>query len=344
MNLEFLKNYLSIPSPSGFELKGQRFWLDHMKACSDEQILDPYINAIAILKSKKENPFKIVIESHADEISWVVKNIDKYGTLSVMANGGVNPQTAITKRVWVHTKKGSIPGIIPWTQAEASDKKITEDHISVDLGVTSREAAHKLGVEIGDPITYQDEFFTLGDYFVGRGLDNRIGAFIMSEVAKNIKASGADIPFDLYVVNSSQEEVGKRGAELVCKNFKPDMAIVLDVGFANDGYYCGGGPIVVTSPAVQKLLLRRIGNIVREHKIPSQLRVKGKQTMTNADKYSVNNVITGLIQLPLENMHSTVEKVHKNDVRLTIELLTKTLLSITSLSPFNYHLESAVLN
>lgn len=340
MDIEFLKNYLAIPSPSGFELKGQRFWLDYLRPYSDEQMLDPYLNAACILKSKRENPFKIVIESHADEISWIVKSIDKYGSISVMSNGGVHPHTAVTKRIWVHTRKGKVPGF--FCNAGGEDKKLSEDSLTVDLGVTSRDDARKMGVEIGDPITYQDEFFQMGDYFVGRGLDNRIGAFIMAEVFKKLK--GKDLAYDLYVVNSSQEEVGKRGAELVCKNIKPDMALVLDVGFADAGYYCGGGPVVVTSPAIQKLLLRRISNITKEHKIPYQLRAKGKNTMTNADIYSMNNVITGLIQLPLENMHTTVEKVHKNDVAITIELLTKTLLSIDSLSPFSYRMEQPVLN
>jgi putative aminopeptidase FrvX len=87
-----------------------------------------------------------------------------------------------------------------------------------------------MGVHVGCVITYEDEMEILNDrYYVGRALDNRMGGFCIAEVARLIKENKIKLPYSLYIVNSVQEEVGLRGAEMITQAIKPNVAIVTDV-------------------------------------------------------------------------------------------------------------------
>ena len=88
----------------------------------------------------------------------------------------------------------------------------------------------KLGIHVGCVVTYEDEFMILNkNKYVGRALDNRIGGFMIAEVARLLKENDVVLPFGLYIVNAVQEEVGLRGAQMVAERIKPNVAIVTDV-------------------------------------------------------------------------------------------------------------------
>ena len=65
----------------------------------------------------------------------------------------------------------------------------------------------------------------MGDYYVGRALDNKIGGYIIAEVARRIHDRSIGLPYDLYVVNSVQEEVGLFGAKKIAKHLQADLAL-----------------------------------------------------------------------------------------------------------------------
>src|SRR5690606_23374657 len=117
----------------------------------------------------------------------------------------------------IHTRKGKNEGP-------------TQANIFLDCGCDSKDEVEKLGVHVGCVITYEDEFIIMNkNKFVGRALDNRIGGFMIAEVAKLLKKNKVELPFGLYVTNSVQEEVGLRGAQMVAEKIKPNVAIVTDV-------------------------------------------------------------------------------------------------------------------
>ncbi|HTS45482.1 MAG TPA: hypothetical protein VMH01_13875, partial [Puia sp.] len=105
-SLVFLKNYLNTASPVGFETKGQKLWLEYLKPFVDNTFTDPYGTAVGVINPK--NNFKIVIEAHADEISWFVNYINSDGLLYLKRNGGVDHQVAPGQRVFIHGKKGTV--------------------------------------------------------------------------------------------------------------------------------------------------------------------------------------------------------------------------------------------
>ena len=108
----FLEKYINNPSPTGFESEGQKIWLDYIKPYIDTHFVDTYGTVVGVINP--EAKYKVVIEAHADEISWFVHYITKEGFIYLRRNGGSDHQIAPSKRVNIHTKKGMVKAIFGW--------------------------------------------------------------------------------------------------------------------------------------------------------------------------------------------------------------------------------------
>jgi len=342
-SVEFFEKYINNASPTGYEWEGQKVWLDYLKPYIDEHFVDNYGTAVGVINPKAE--YKVVIEAHADEISWYVNYITKDGLIYVIRNGGSDHQIAPSKRVNIHTDKGIVKAVFGWpaihTRSGEKEEAPTLKNIFLDCGCTSQEEVEKLGVHVGCVITYEDEFMILNDrYYVGRALDNRAGGFMIAEVARLLKENKVKLPFGLYIVNSVQEEIGLRGAEMIAHRIKPNVAIVTDVThdtqtpmiskITQGDLACGKGPVVSYAPAVQSNLNKLLIKAAEENKIPFQRQASSRSTGTDTDAFAYSNdgVVSALISLPLRYMHTTVEMVHKEDVDNVIRLIYEALLDI----------------
>ena len=342
-SLEFFEKYINNPSPTGFEWEGQRLWLDYIKPYIDEHIVDNYGTAVAIINPKAG--FKVVIEAHADEISWFVNYITKEGLIYVIKNGGSDHQIAPSKRVDIHTDKGIVKAVFGWpaihTRNGEKEEGPTLKNIFLDCGCTSKEEVEELGIHVGCVITYEDLFMVLNDrYYVGRALDNRAGGFMIAEVARLLSENKKKLPFGLYIVNSVQEEIGLRGAEMIAHRIKPNIAIITDVThdtqtpminkITQGDLACGKGPVVSYAPAVQTNLNKLLIRAAEANDIPFQRQASSRSTGTDTDAFAYSNdgVVSALISLPLRYMHTTVEMIHKEDVDNVIRLIYESLLSI----------------
>ncbi len=350
-SLTFLKNYLNNPSPTGFESEGQKMWLNYINPYIDEHYVDTYGTVVGIINP--EAPYKVVIEAHADEISWFVHYITKDGFIYLRRNGGSDHQIAPSKRVNIHTEKGIVKAVFGWPAIHVRDAAKEETpslkNIFLDLGCKSDKEVEELGVHVGCVVTYDDEFMVLNDrYFVGRALDNRIGGFMIAEVARLLKESKTKLPFGLYIVNAVQEEVGLNGATMIAHKIKPNVAIVTDVchdtqtpmmnKIVSGDLACGKGPVVSYGPAVQNNLLKLIIDAAKKEKIEFQRQAASRSTGTDTDAFAYSNdgVASALISLPLRYMHTTVESVHKNDVEAVIKLIVTSLKNIKNNQDFRY--------
>ena len=228
---KFLAKYLNNASPTGFEAEGQKLWLDYIKPYIDDYFVDTYGTVVGVINP--EAKYKVVIEAHADEISWFVHYISSDGFIYLRRNGGSDHQIAPSKRVNIHTDKGIVKAIFGWPAIhtrKGKDQPIKIDNICLDCGCSSKEEVEELGVHVGCVVTYEDEFMILNKkYYTGRALDNRMGGFVIAEVAKMLKENKKKLPFGLYIVNAVQEEVGLRGAQMIAERIQPDLAIVTDV-------------------------------------------------------------------------------------------------------------------
>lgn len=349
---EFLFQYLNNPSPTGFEVEGQRIWLDYIRPYVDDWGIDNYGSAYGIINPGKD--FRVVIEGHADEISWFVHYIGDDGFIQVIPNGGSDHIIAPSMRVLVHTKKGTVQGVFGWPAIHTrygDDANLAPkiENIFVDVGANNKEEVLEMGIHVGCVITYQDEAMLLNDrFYVGRALDNRMGGFCIAEVARMLSEKKVELPYTLYVVNSVQEEIGLRGAEMIAQSIKPHVAIVTDVTHDTNtplmnkrkigDVKCGGGPAVTYAPAVHNKLLQLILDAAEEKEIPVQLEAASRRTGTDTDAFAYSNGGTpsALISLPLRYMHTTVEMAHKEDVEHVIQLIFESLQKINYGHNFKY--------
>ncbi len=347
----FLRQYLNNASPTGFESHGQQIWLEYIQPFVDETEIDNYGSAYGIINPGMD--YKVVIEGHADEISWFVNHISKDGFINVIRNGGSDHLIAPSKRVRIHTKKGIVEGVFGWPAIHTrnGDNKIVPkiENIFIDVGAKNKDEVLEMGIHVGCVITYPDELSIMNDrFYMGRALDNRMGGFCIAEVARLIKKKKVKLPYSLYIVNSVQEEVGMRGATMIAQTIKPDVAIVTDVTHDTQtplmnakkigDIKCGEGPSLTYAPAVHNKLLDLIIATAEKKKIPFQREAASRGTGTDIDAFAYSNGGTpsALISLPLRYMHTTVEMAHKDDVENVIKLIFESLKNIENQHSFKY--------
>lgn len=353
MSKQFLKDYINAYSPVAQEWEGQKIWADYLKPFVSEMHSDNYGTVYGIIKSKVQDEieenggifpperYKVVIEAHCDEISWIITHIDTDGLVYVTKHGGSDAAIAPSKSVLIHTRKnGKVRGVFGFpaihVRKTADEKAPKPENLWIDLGLADKKSVQEAGVEVGNVVTFEEEFSELGDFYCGKSLDNKIGGYIIAEVARKIKENNMPLPFDLYIVNSVQEEVGLLGAKNIAQKLKANVALVHDVCHATDtpqmskikncDIKAGKGPTLEYASQNHRLLLDYIRDTAEKNKIKYQVEVgsQGNDTMG----FFLADSVTAIIASPLRYMHTTVEMVHKKDVKGAIELFYQCLLNM----------------
>ena len=353
-SMEFLRTYMNTASPVGSETAGQKVWLNYVKNYVDETFTDPYGTAVGVINPGKS--FKVVIEAHADEISWFVNYITPEGFIYLKRNGGVDHQIAPSQRVIIHGKKGPVKAVFGWPAIHTrhgnngdKEQQPKVENLFLDCGARNKKETEELGIHVGAVVTYTEGFDEIAyGNLVGRAFDNRVGGFMIAEVARLLKENKKTIPYSLYIVNAVQEEIGLRGAEMIARRIKPDVAIITDVTHdsttpminknVQGETSCGKGPSLTYGPAVHNKLLALIQDTATKNKIPFQLAAVSRSTGTDTDSFAYANdgCPSALISIPLRYMHTTVEMLHKDDVENTIRLIYESLLALTPKTNLSY--------
>jgi len=340
-NKKFLYNYLNAYAPVAQEQEGQKIWLDYIKPMVHETHEDAYGTAYGVLKGYKSD-YKVVIEAHCDEIAWIITHIEDSGMIRVKRHGGSDNMIAPSKTVIIHTHNGKkVRGLFGWpaihTRKKYTDMGYDQHELWVDCGLKDKKAVEKAGVEVGCLVTFDTQLEEIGDYYVGRSLDNKIGGYIIAEALRKITEKGKILPYDLYVVNSVQEEVGLHGAKKIAKHLEADLALVHDVCHntntpkidkAKDGDNKGGeGPCLEYTAQNHRDINKMLREVAKANSLPVQLTVGsyGNDTMA----FFMENTPTAILATPLKYMHTTVEMAHKKDVKNCIKLFVAFLETLT---------------
>lgn len=350
---EFLFQYLNANAPVGYEMQGQKIWLDYLKPYIDGYEVDNYGTVVAI--QNPDAPYRVVIEAHADEISWYVNHITDDGYIYVIRNGGSDHMIAPSMRVDIHSDKGIVKGVFGFPAihvriGEKEEIKPEVKNIFIDVGASTAQEVEEMGIHVGTVITFEADLMEMnGKYYVGRALDNRIGGFIIAEVARRLKENNIKLDYGLYVVNAVQEEVGLNGATMISRHLKPNVAVCVDVchdsysplGYSKvrDGAIKAGSGVAITyAPAVHNTLREMLLNTAKDKGIPFQRLASSRVTGTDTDAfaYSHTGVPSALLSVPLKYMHTTVEMAHQEDVENTIRLFYEFLLQLKAGTDFRY--------
>lgn len=348
---EFLKKYLNAYSPVSQEIEGQKIWANYLKEYVDELKSDNYGTVWGIIKGNNPNLYKVAIEAHCDEISWIISYITDDGKIYVNRHGGSDPQIAPSKKVVIHTRKnGLVTGVFGWPAIHVRKSKENPPELKnlfIDTGYDSKEKLTEIGVEVGNIVTFSDKYSKIGNYYVGRSLDNKIGGYIIAEVARKLKENGIILPFDLYIINSVQEEVGLYGSKMVAQTINPDVAIVTDVCHNThtpmidkhmEGDIKGGkGAVFQYTSQNHRILLELMRDVADKENIPYQVEVGSYGNDTMGFFLANGGIPTAIIATPLKYMHTTVEMAHKDDVKSVIDIFYYTLQNIKNGTSFKYH-------
>lgn len=333
-NQEFLYEILSQVSVSGNPQKLQYIIKHHMKMHADKVIKDEVGDTICILNP--DSPNKILITAHADEIGLVITSITKEGMLTAAARGGIIPHTYPGQQVQVATQKGILYGVVQETRELLKKPDLGASDFLIDIGASSEEEAALL-TEPGDMVVVDTSIRKMtGGRFTARGLDDRLGVFIIMEALKRARERGCKK--GVYCSATVGEETTKNGAYWSAARIEPQLAIVVDVTYTTDclgmkeadagRILLGGGPALCDSPIVPKELNVKLRACARAANIPVQLEVAGGMTHTDADKihFCGPGIPTLLVSIPLRYMHSPAEVADEKDVENCIQLLTEFLM------------------
>ena len=337
----FLFDLLNTPSPTGFELAGQRKWAAYARQFASRVENDAYGSAWATIDGTDAMPRKIMFEAHADEIGFIVKHITKEGFLRVDRIGGSDVATARGRRLDILGEKGTVRGVIGNTAIHLGKDQLVEEKapvvhdLYVDVGAATAEEVAALGIRVGHPAVYVDAVEALGSkHVVGRALDNRMGGFIIAQVIANLSRRETRLGATVYAVNAVQEEIGGHGARMAAHRLMPDVCIVLDVTHATDTpgiehakhgeVKLGGGPSITHGTCNHPLVVKRLMEVAEKAGIPLQHESSSRYSGTDTDVIFTTRegIPSALVSLPLRYMHSVVEMADLEDVERVVALLT----------------------
>lgn len=335
-----LQRLLATPTPSGWEAEGLHLLATALKPHAASVTLDPHGNLHAVLNPGA--PMRVMLEGHCDEIGFMVQYIDEKGFLTLTAVGGVTVPLLAGERVVIQGRSGPINGVFGvrpphLMKPDERDKVAPKDlvDIAVDIGAADRKEAESL-VELGAPAVVDAGWRPLaGDRVSCRGFDNRVGAFVITEVFRRL--AGKTLPVEVHLVASVQEELGLVGATTAAFAVQPHAGICIDVGFASDtpgndnklvgDIALGKGPIICFGPTYNPVLRSHLETTAAAQKIPYQRQVRNRGNSTNAwaMRLAGRGAAVSLVSVPLRYMHSAVETLSLTDVENSIALVQAAL-------------------
>ncbi|MDD5439801.1 MAG: M42 family metallopeptidase [Candidatus Omnitrophica bacterium] len=333
-SFEFLTSLIAEISPSGYEQDAIRTWKKRTAPFADTAVIDVHGNCIASVGQNKKP--RVMLAGHIDEIGYMIKYIDKEGFLYFSTVGGIDPHLMPGERVSIKTAAGIVLGVIgrkPIHYLEAEERKTVAklEQLWIDIGAAGEKKAREQ-VEIGDVAVPAVGLERLrDDIVVGRGFDDRAGAFVVSETLRLLKGKTAKA--SVFGVATVQEEVGLRGASTSAYGITPDIGICAEVTFATDSpdmdkkkagdIAIGKGPVIARGPNINPKVFELLVDTAKKENIPYQVQGIPSATGTDANviQLTKSGVATGLVEVPLRYMHTPVELLSLKDLENTAKLL-----------------------
>ncbi|HPT84591.1 MAG TPA: M20/M25/M40 family metallo-hydrolase [Bacillota bacterium] len=326
--IELLKKLFDAQSVSGGESPVMDVIEAELCGFCDEIKRDALGNLIAYKRGKSQNPRRIMLAAHADEIGFLVTYIEDKGFVRVTPIGGIHWFASCYSPV--KFENGVMGVLVP--DADAKINEYGAEKFYVDIGCSDRESAEKL-VKIGMRAAVAPQLIELaGGRIAGRPLDDKIGCAVLIEAMKRLKEHSDDI----YCAFTVQEEVGCRGARTASYAVMPDISIACDVTGVGDtpgskhmAVKLGGGAAikikdssVICSPEI----VAELTKVAEENGIKYQHEIlNGGGTDTSQMQLAGEGSVAGCISVPSRYIHTAVEMCDLADVEACVQLFVSYL-------------------
>lgn len=341
-SISFLNNLMNTWGPSGYEHNIRKIWKDELKSYCDKIKTDYHGNIYAVLNEEAKPT--LVMAGHIDEIGFQVRYIDDNGFIYFRCIGGIDLAVVQARKVIIHSRNGDVKGVIGRKAIHlmTSEERTSipkEWQMFIDIGAKDKKEASSL-IEIGDPITYDNSIELLrNNIYCSRAFDDKLGAFIIAEVMKNLYKRKNELKISVYALGSCQEELRNRGAISFSHKIKADIGIAIDGTFSVDipdsnpkkegEVKLGKGPALARGANTNPLIFDLMLKTCKEKNIQYQLEAEPSGNNTDADfMQTIMGCAAGLISIPLRYMHTQYEVMCMTDVENTIKLLTELCLRI----------------
>ena len=339
---DFLAELIEIPGVSGYEEKAAKRIAEEFSRYCDEVRTDSFFNVYGIKRGAMHQDSspgpKVMLAAHMDEIALMVRDIDDKGFLRFTNIGGVDQRILPAQEVTVHGRR-QLHGIIatvPPHMLSASDtnKAVKMKDMCIDLGMPAEKV--KELVRIGDLVTFRSPLVSMKEPMVnGKSIDDRAGVVMLAEVMKELDR--LNYQAEVYCVATVQEEVGTRGAIISTYAAEPDIGIAIDVTHGEtpdaskeDTHSMEKGIVVCKGPNMHPGLTDKIIEVAREYGIDVQIGVSPRPTGTDARSMQISRsgVPTILIEIPLRYMHTTVETLNLDHLKMGARLIALFIASL----------------
>lgn len=345
--LDFLKNLLHSPAPSGYEQPIQKVVREYVGTFADEVKTDLHGNVIASVNPGASR--RVMLAGHCDQIGLLVQYIDDDGFLWANLIGGWDIQMLLGQNMQVHTASGPIHGVIARKAIHllTPDERKTVPEIKdlwIDIGAKNGDEAREM-VSIGDPVTFELGYRPMLNQLASApGMDNRVGVWVVMEALR--LASEKSPEFGVYSVSTVQEEIGLRGAKTSAYSIQPEVGIAVDVTHATDcpavskqengDIKVGGGPVVYRGPNVNPVVFSKLSELAKQNELGCQINSIARPAGNDANAMQLNQggMATGIVAIPNRYMHSPVEVISLEDLEHAAQLLAAFCLEINESTDF----------
>ena len=339
LNEKLLKRLIEAPGVPGREERQREIAREELEALTDEVHTDPLGSVIGTKRGRDDA--RVMIAAHLDEIGFLVKYVDDKGFLRLQTLGGHDPANMVSQRVLVTTTEGeSLRGALQparkpphLARGDEDQQKLPKvDAFFVDLGMSADEV--KKAVRIGDYVTMDRTLERVGDNYLGKAMDDRIGVFVMFEALRAME----DYEATIYAAATSQEEVGLRGASASGSALEPTVVVALDITIAMD--VPGGGnentitelgkgaaiKIMDSSLICHPKLVEHFRRIAEREGIAHQMEILPQGGTDAGGVQRLHGGIPSItLSIPTRYVHTPNEMVNASDVQACIDLLARYL-------------------
>ena len=322
-----MKRYTEALGISAFEEPFAKQLLEEIRPFCDVVIQDDFGNVIGIRNSKKKGAKKLMFEAHMDRIGLMISHVCDDGRLSFVSLGGIDERILPFARVEIFARNEKIPGIIA---SDVCDEKrsLKMDELFIDTGRPADEIMNE--IRPGDTVILKAKTENLsGNTLCGSAMDNRAGVAAVVSALADLKEVA--LPYNLYCVFTTQEELGLHGAFTVTQKIKPDFAVAVDVthGMTPDTkeeigvFPLGSGAAICRGPNFHYSLTKKLISLAKEKRIPHTIEVAGGPSGTTAWAIQIGEggIPVTLLSIPLRYMHTNVETLDVGDVAAVRDLL-----------------------
>jgi len=337
LNEELLRRLIETPGVSGREERQREIAREELGSLTDEVRTDSLGSVIGTKNGSDDT--RVMLAAHTDEIGYLVKYVDENGFIRLQTLGGHDPANMVSQRVLVTTSNGETlrgtlqPARKPPHLARGEEQKPPRaDEFFVDLGMDAGTVKEK--VRVGDYVVMDRTLEKVGDNYIGKAMDDRVGVFVMYEA---LRALG-DHEATIFGVATSQEEVGLRGAAASGSALEPTVVVALDVTLAMD--VPGGGnentitelgkgvgiKIMDGHSISHPKLVEHLRAIAEREDIPHQMEIlPSGGTDAGGVQRLHGGIPTVTLSVPCRYVHTPNEMVSATDVEGAITLLARYL-------------------